>query len=143
MLQQDLVEKVLRKYEFDVELGKIREFCLAIGEKNPIYFDLDTAKEKGYEDIPAPLTFPSAIQFWGYPEIWEDMKSIGIDIGRLLHLKEEYKYFQTIYPGKIFAETKVSDVKTGKMNIVSFETLYKNLKEEKLVQANMSIVIRP
>ena len=143
MVSKDIIGKQIKEYKFKVEPGKIAEFCLAIGEDNPIYFDISEAKKKGYKSIPAPLTFASAIQFWGYPQIWQDMKELGIDTDKLLHLKEEYTYFSPIYEGLVFVTVRVLDVKVGKMNIVSFESIYKDLDGINLLKANMSIVIRP
>ena len=142
-LSKELVGKKLGSYSYTVERGKIAEYCLAIGEKDPVYFDIDAAKKEGYTDIPAPMTFTTVIQFWGYPGIWDDMTSIGIDITRLLHLKEEYTYRNTIYPGKYSADVEIIDVKTGKMDMVTFRSVFKNDKNETAVEAEMAIVMRP
>jgi len=142
-LSKEIVGKKLDQYSYTVERGKIREFCLALGETDPVYFDVAEAKKAGYEDIPAPMTFTTVIQFWGYPKIWQDMQALGIDITKLLHMKEEYKYLKTIYPGKYFAQAEIIDVKTGKMNMVTFKTVYQNDKNEPVIEAEMAIVIRP
>jgi hypothetical protein len=142
-ISKEIVGKKMDRFEFVVERGKIKEFCLAIGETNPIYTDIEAAKKAGYADTPAPPTFQTTIQFWGYPKIWSDMTSFGIDIKRLLHLKEEYTYVQPLYPGKIWAQSEIVDVKTGKMDMVTFKTTYHNDKDEPVIHAEMAIVIRP
>lgn len=143
-LSKDIVGKKLDPYTFVVERGKVQEFCIAIGEENPIYRDPEAAKKAGFEDTPIPPTFQTAFQFWGYPKIWKDMESMGIDINRLLHLKEEYTYLQPIYPGtEIHAVGEVSDVKTGKMDMVTFKTVYKDAQGQPCIEAEMAIVIRP
>ncbi|HMW62104.1 MAG TPA: MaoC family dehydratase N-terminal domain-containing protein, partial [Leptospiraceae bacterium] len=66
------------------------------------------------------------------------------DISRLLHMKEEYTYLKPVYPGTtIHAAGKVIDVKTGKMDMVTFKTTYANEKGEPCILAEMAIVIRP
>jgi hypothetical protein len=142
-LSKDIIGKKLDKFEFVVERGKVKEFCLAIGETNPIYTDINAAKQAGYTDTPVPPTFQTSILFWGYPKIWEDMVQFGIDIKRLLHLKEEYTYHKPIYPGAVWAQSEIVDVKVGKMNMVTFKTTFYNPKNEALVDAEMAIVIRP
>lgn len=143
-LSKDIIGRKLDRFEFTIERGKIREFCQAIGETNPIYFSLDEAKKAGYEDIPAPPTFPTVVTFWGYPKIWEDMASMGIDLPRILHLKEEYTYHRTIYPGDVWAQPEVFDVKTGKMDMVSFRTIvYSKADNQPILTGEMAIVIRP
>lgn len=142
-VSKEIVGKKLDRFEFIIERGKVKEFCLAIGETNPIYWDIEEAKKAGYDDTPTTVTFQTAVQFWGYPKLWEDMVAIGIDIKRLLHLKEEYTYLQPLYPGKVWAQTEIVDVKTGKMDMVTFQTVYHNGKDEPCIKAEMSIVIRP
>jgi acyl dehydratase len=143
-LSKDIIGTKLDPYTFVVERGKVQEFCKAIGETNPIYLDPEAAKAAGFADTPIPPTFQTAFQFWGYPKIWDDMTAMGIDTSRLLHMKEEYTYLKPIYPGTtIHAEGAVSDVKIGKMNMVTFKSTYKNEKGEACIEAEMGIVIRP
>lgn len=142
-LSKDIVGKKLDQYEYTVERGKIKEFCIAIGETDPIYFNLDEAKKAGYDDIPAPPTFTTVIQFWGYPKIWNDLEAIGIDIKKMLHIKEEYNYLKTIYPGTYKAQPEIIDVKTGKMDMVTFKTIFTNEKNEPVIEAEMAVVIVP
>ena len=143
-LSKDVIGKKLDPFEFTVERGKIKELALAIGDNNPIYFDIEEAKKQGYKDCPAPLTFPTVFMFWGYPKLWEDMQSIGIDLGRLLHAKEEYNYEKILYPGqKVKGLIEVSDVKVGKMNMVTFQCNYLDENDEVLVIGKFTIIIRP
>ncbi|TGL60740.1 FAS1-like dehydratase domain-containing protein [Leptospira sarikeiensis] len=141
-ISKDLIGTKLDAYEFDVERGKIKEFCLAIGESNPIYFDVEAAKKAGYEDIPAPPTFPTVIQFWGYPKIWKDMENMGVDTSRILHLKEKYNYVKTLYPGKVSSQGECVNVTVGKMDTMTFRTTIRNSKGETVIEAEMSIFIR-
>lgn len=144
ILGKKLVGKKLRSYTYTVERGKIREFCQAIGETNPLYLDPEFAKSKGYKDTPVPPTFQTAFQFWGYKEMWSDMEAMGIDTKRLLHMKEEYHYNDPVYPGdEIRAEVVVDDVKVGKMSIVVFHTTYYNQENQPCIEAKFSIIIRP
>jgi acyl dehydratase len=143
-LTKDIIGQKLKSYTIQVEKGKIREFCMAIGETNPIYFSEEEAKKAGYQGIPIPPTFQTTFQFWGYPEIFEDMRKMGIDTDRLLHMKEEYTYLKPIYAGMtIKAEGEVVDVKTGKMEVVTFRTTYKDEKGEPCIIAEMGIILRP
>ena len=143
-LSKDLVGRKLKSYTVPVERGKIREFCMAIGETNPIYLDPEAARKAGFQDTPIPPTFQTSFQFWGYPEIFDDMRAMGIDTNRLLHMKEEYTYLKPVYPGtNIHAEGEVVDVKTGKMDMVTFKTVFRDDKGEACIEAHMGIVLRP
>jgi len=130
-------------FTFEVERGKIKELCMAIGDDNPIFFEKEAARKAGYEDTPAPLTFPTVMNFWGYPEIWERMKDIGIDVQRLLHAKEEYEYLSPIYPGDMITGTvSVDSMRDGAMSMVTFKSTYTREGETVLV-AKMTIIIPP
>ncbi len=144
MLDKNLVGKQFEPFSYRVEKNKIMEFCLALEDDNPIFQDENAAKDAGHNDTPAPLTFQTSFVFWGFPQIWDRMSEAGIDTGRLLHLKEDYNYHKTIYPGiTVTGQTKITDVKIGKMNMVTFTTEFKDDQGDLLVEANMTIVIRP
>lgn len=49
-------------YEFDIGRGDIRRFARAIGETDPIYFEVDAARAAGHPDLPAPPYFPYALR---------------------------------------------------------------------------------
>ena len=93
MLDMSYLGKEFPEFVFEVDRSKIKELCLAIGDDNPIFLNKEEAQKAGYKDTPASLTFPTLMNFWGYPEIWNRMTEIGIDIKKLLHAKEEYEYF--------------------------------------------------
>ena len=44
-----------------IEAGRVRLFCTAIGETNLIHADAKAARQAGYRNVVAPLTFPTAI----------------------------------------------------------------------------------
>ena len=135
--------KEFPSFTFQVERGKIVELCLAIGDDNPIFFDAAEAKGAGYDDTPAPLTFASVMNFWGYPEIWERMKEMGIDIKRLLHAKEEYEYIEPLYPGdEITGTVSVDSMREGAMGMVTFKSTYTRNGKAVLI-AKMTIIIPP
>jgi acyl dehydratase len=143
-LSQEFIGRKITTFYFPVERGKIREFCAAIGETNPIFLDPEVARSAGYPDTPVPPTFQTVFQFWGYQDLWKDMTSIGIDVARLLHMKEEYTYHKPLFPGDtVRAEVTVEDIRTGKMDMVTFLLHYFNQNDEACLEARMTIVIRP
>jgi acyl dehydratase len=102
-------------YTFTVEKEKIIEFAIAVSQKdsreeiNPIYYDEEAAKKAGYQGIPVPPTFPTVSFFWTGGGLMATVKTLGIDLSKLLHREEEYEYFGSIYAG---------DVITRKMKVV-------------------------
>ena len=106
-------------YTFTVEKDKIIEFAIAVSQKeskeeiNPIYYDDEAARKAGYQGIPIPPTFPTCSFFWTGGGLMGTVKTLGIDLSRLLDREEEYEYFGSIYAG---------DVITRKMKVIDMFT---------------------
>jgi acyl dehydratase len=102
-------------YIFTVEKEKIVEFAIAVSQKedkeqiNPIYYDEEAAKKAGYQGIPVPPTFPTSSFFWTGGGLMGTVKTLGINLSKLLHREEEYEYVGSIYAG---------DVITRKMKVI-------------------------
>lgn len=142
-LDMEYKGKEFDPFTFEVERGKIKELCLAIGDENQIFYDRDVAKVSGYADTPAPLTFATVMNFWGYPQVWDRMIEMGVDVKRLLHAKEEYEYIAPIYPGDVLTGVvSVASMRDGAMGMVTFKTTYKRGDDVVLV-AKMTIIIPP
>jgi len=93
-----------------VEAGKIRLFCKAIGEENPIHLDEAAAKAAGYRTIVAPPTFITAVTN-DDPNKGGLLKLIDVNIGWILHGEQHYEYYAPIYVGdKLTCQQKVTDV---------------------------------
>lgn len=143
-LSKDIIGTKLREFTFQVERGKIGEFCRAIGETNPIYLDPAAAREAGFRDTPIPPTFQTIFMFWGYQELWEDLRNLGVDTDRLLHTKEEVQYRHPVYPGDLMTgRGEIAEVKVGKMNMVTMNIVYSNQEGQACIEARMGIAIRP
>lgn len=142
MLDMSYQKKEFDPFTFEVERCKIKELCQAIGDDNPIFFDKVKAQESGYEDTPVPLTFGTLMNFWGYPEIWDRMKDVGINVQKLLHAKEEYEYIKPIYPGDIVEGRVIVDSmrESSLMEMVTFKSTFTRNNEEVLI-AKMTIVV--
>lgn len=118
-------------YTFTIEKDKIVEFAIAVSQKenkeqiNPIYYDEEAAKKAGYQGIPIPPTFPISTFFWTGGGLMATVKTLGIDLNKLLHREEEYEYFGSIYAG---------DVITRKMKVVD---MLKKGKGDKIVEVTL------
>lgn len=135
------------EFSFEVERGKIRELVQAIGETNAVYVDQAEAQQEGYKDTPAPPTFVTLPVMWS-SILFRALKDLDIELNKVLHGEESYTYFQEIYPGDILTgRMKVVSMdtksgKSGEMDLISLETVYRNQKEEQVIQANTLIVER-
>jgi acyl dehydratase len=142
MIDSNAVGKEYAPFYFEVERCKIKELAKAIGDTNPLFIDKEFAKKAGYKDTPVSLTFATLMNFWGYPEIWDIMKEIGVNVQRLLHAGEEYEYFEPIYPGDLIkGSVSIESVRSSDtMDIATFKTSFSRNDKVVLI-AKMKIVV--
>lgn len=143
-LSKDLVGREFPSFKYEVGREKMKEFLRAIGETKEIYWDREKAIAAGYKDTPAPPTFSTAVLFHGNPNFFQDIADIGVDIKKLLHMKEEYRFIKPIYPGmQLSCQSKVIDVKTGKMDMLTTQGTMHDESGTLCMEMEMAIVIRP
>ncbi|MEH6942302.1 MaoC family dehydratase N-terminal domain-containing protein [Bacillus sp. JJ722] len=133
---KDLIGTEFQPYSMEVEKGKIKELALAIGDDNPIYFDLEAAKKEGYENIPVPPTFLQVIDLWGGLGSVEKVEKLKLNLVRVLHGQQSYEYLGDIVAGDTLAVTskvvsaETKSASTGAMDIIVTENQYTNQRGE-------------
>lgn len=142
-----LVGKKYPPFTWEVERSKIRELVEAIGDKNPIYRDIKSARDNEYDDTPASPTYTTVPLMWTNI-LFDVVKDMKINFARILHGEETYEYFKEIYPGDtLLGQMTIADMerksgKAGDMDIVKIEILYTNRKKENVLKATTVIVER-
>jgi acyl dehydratase len=124
----------------EVEAGKVNEFARALGDENPICRDHDTARDAGYDDIPAPLTFTRIAYFERYrpPGVGADLGfDLGFDQERVLHGDQAYEYERLVVVGDVlWGPMTLIDVyqregdRGGKMTFAVYETKFRDQDDE-------------
>ena len=144
-LDKKLIGHSFKPFTTTVEAGKIRLFCKAIGEENPIYLDEAAAKAAGYRTIVAPPTFATAVTN-DDPEKGGLLRLLGVDIGLILHGEQHYEYHQPIHVGdKLTCQQKVVDIydkKGGALWFVVSETSMKDKAGKLVAKATGITVVR-
>lgn len=105
--------KILMEFEFPVERGKIREFANALCDKNPVYTDISYAREKGFESVLMPPTFPFSFALHLPSEnfVMEKTIELGLDVGKSVHGETEFIYDRPVVAGEVLK----GEMKVGKM----------------------------
>ncbi|RJQ78433.1 MaoC family dehydratase [Pseudonocardiaceae bacterium YIM PH 21723] len=111
--------------EVTVERGRLAFFAKAIGQTDPVYFDLAAAEAAGHPDLPVPPTFYFSLELERPNGVaWLD--ALGIDLRRVLHGEQSFTYYAPAYAGDTLRlTTKVTDVaskKGGAMELVTKKT---------------------
>jgi acyl dehydratase len=91
---------------------KIREFALAVGEVNPVFFDSVAARSLGYPDLIAPPTFATVVAMESSHVVMFD-PDLGLDFTRVVHAEQSYAYSRPICAGdELVVSTMIDNIRT-------------------------------
>jgi hypothetical protein len=144
-----------------VERGPVARFADAVRADDPVYRDASAALAAGFPAVPAPFTFPVALEHWGrLPEMQEGPPVADNPVARVLapllahggvvlHGEEEIFYYRPIYVGDVLrGEGVVADVyerESGgrRMTFVVVETRWSDERTgEPVVTVRMNVLHR-
>jgi acyl dehydratase len=123
----DAIGKTYPPVTYAVGREKVREYAYAVGETNPLYFDVDAARAAGYADVVAPPMF--AVVYQGRaitPALFDP--EVGIDFAHMLHAGQEFEWRLLVVAGdEITTTTTVADIgERGGMGSYVFRTESRN-----------------
>ncbi len=122
---------------------RISQFANAIGDKAPIYYNVDEAKKKGYMDLPVPPTFYATMSYSDS----NFFEFLGIEMRKLLAGSREFKYYAQCCAGDIIVyTTRVESIvekmgSKGKMDILTAVTTGKNKKTNETIFDHINSLI--
>ncbi len=106
----DAIGKTYPASVYAVGREKIREYAYAVGETNPLYLDVEAAREAGYADVVAPPMF--AVVYAGRaitPALFDP--EVGIDFAHMLHAGQEFEWGPVVVAGdEISTTTTVAEI---------------------------------
>jgi acyl dehydratase len=134
-------------FELPVERGKVREFALAVGEDNPIFYDVEEARRHGFPDVVAPPTF-TVTQLWHVSrEEREENLGANLDYGRVLHGEQEFRYTRLPVAGEVLKGTmRISKDITkegrrgGTMRFVTYESRFVDAEGKEVLSAYYTLL---
>ena len=132
MLDRSLLNKKYPPLTFDVEKQRLRFFAIATGQK-------------GHPSLLAPPTFLTTVGNEQDNPL-QYIADLSIDIGKILHAGQLYKYHQPIYAGDIITmESQIVDMydkKNGALQFVEFESIYTNQDKVIVAESLSTLVVR-
>src|ERR1700722_10213017 len=109
-ISTEAIGKTYPPLVYAVGREKIREFASAVGETNPLHFDVAAARAAGYDDIVAPPMF--AVVYAGasmIPALFDP--EIGIDFAMLVHGRQDFQWERVVVAGEeITTTTTLTDI---------------------------------
>jgi acyl dehydratase len=128
-----------------IDAGRLRFFAKAISETDPIYTDLDAAKNAGHPNLPVPPTFLFGISL-EVPDPFESFTELGIDLNTVLHGSQRFTYHALAYAGDdLTMRTRIADVYEKKNGLLEFlvqESTITNQDGTLIAVAENTVVIR-
>ena len=163
--QEDVLKSIIGqptgKSKVVVERGPVQHFADALLSTSPIYHDPAAAKAAGFDNIPAPPTWPFAMEFSG---TFAEMQPAGAPVanplgkvlgplmakgGLILHGEEEFLYHRPVQVGDVLiGDGVISDVyqkesKGRTMTFICSETKWtEESTGEPVVTARMNLIHR-
>ncbi len=130
-------------FEYEVGKEKIREYALAVGEDNAVYFDRSAAEAAGFRDIPAPPMFAVVYSAGAMgPAILDP--EVGINFALMVHGGQEFVWGEPVCSGDTIttvAECKDIFEKDGKGFYV-FESVSTNQRDETVCVGTWTNIVR-
>lgn len=145
MLDRFFINKTYPPIIFDVEKQRVKFFSKATGQTDPIYFDEDVAKKKGFPSLLAPPTFLTTV-IHEQKNPYQYLHDLSIDMKNVLHAGQSYKYHHPVFAGdKITMKSKIKDMydkKNGSLQFIEFESIFLNQNKKLAVESLSTLVIR-
>ncbi|MFA9415897.1 MaoC family dehydratase N-terminal domain-containing protein [Natrinema sp. HArc-T2] len=128
--------------EFRLEAGKVAEFARAITADDPVFRDAAVAATRGYDRVPAPLTYSQVSRFPRHTP--DGVDGTGFDLGfrpaYVLHGEQHYEYERPLFVGDVLeGTTTLTDVfqreggRAGTMTVAHLETAYKDQHDDRVL----------
>ena len=145
MLNKSLINKTYPPIIFDIEKQRVKFFSKATGQTDPVYFDENIAKEKGFPSLLAPPTFLTTVSH-EQKNPYQYLHDLSIDMKNVLHAGQSYKYHDLVFAGdQITMESKIKnmfDKKNGSLQFIEFESMFLNQNKKLTAESLSTLVIR-
>ena len=122
-VKTEAIGKTYPAVTYAVGREKVREYASAVGETNPLYFDVDVARAAGYADVVAPPMFAVVYAGRAIGAALFDPE-VGIDFAHMLHAGQEFVWGPVVVAGnEIATTTTVKEIdERGGMGFYVFQT---------------------
>jgi acyl dehydratase len=142
-IKTEAIGKSYPAITYAVGREKVREFASAVGETNPLYFDVEAARRAGYEDVVAPPMF--AVVYAGRsvgPAVFDP--DVGINFAMMVHGAQEFEWGPVVVAGdEIETTASVKDIsERGGMEFYVFESVSKNQRGETVCTGTWTNIVR-
>jgi acyl dehydratase len=142
-LKTGAIGKTYPPNTYAVGREKIREYAAAVGETNPLHFDLEAARGAGYADLVAPPMFAVVYAARSVGPAVLDPE-VGIDFARMVHGGQEFRWGPLVVAGdEITTTAAVKEIsERGEMTFYVFESSSENQRGETVCTGTWTNIVR-
>jgi acyl dehydratase len=166
VVDQRLVEEIRehRGIETIRELGlvtaiMIKRYAVSIGADDPLYFDEEHARSKGFRSVVAPLNFLPSIVDWTQGAAESDLRVDGTSFGetnrgipaagyRLMGGGERMEFHERLQAGdevgcrSTLDAADLQDTRSGHVAIVKYRNRYETTSGQPIMTCVRSVLVR-
>jgi acyl dehydratase len=111
-----------------VDAWRVKLFCQAIGETDPVYWDDAAARAAGHPACPLPPTYLKTIEGEHFSSA-ALMQLLQVPLRGVLHAKQAFEHLTPVHVGDAIAVsrqvTEIYDKKDGAMTFIVVDTSYR------------------
>ena len=139
----DKIGKAYAPVVYAVGREKVREYSAAVGESNPLHYDLAAARSAGYGDVVAPPMFVVVYCSSAFMTALFDPE-LQIDFAHLVHGSQEFRWQQPVVAGdEITTTLSVKEIaERAGLRFDTFETVSVNQHGETTCVGTWSTIVR-
>jgi acyl dehydratase len=142
-LKTEAIGKTYPASTYAVGREKIREYAAAVGETNPLHFDLVAARAAGYADLVAPPMFAVVYASRSVgPALFDP--EVGLNFAMMVHGAQELVWGPVVVAGdEITTTASVKDIsERGAMSFYVFESRSENQRGETVCVGTWTNIVR-
>lgn len=127
-----------------VDGWRVKLFCQAISETDPVYHDPAAARAAGHPACPVPPTFLKAIEGEHFSSA-ALMKLLDVPLRGVLHAEQAFEHFAPVYVGDTVevsrTVTDIHDKKDGAFTFIVVDTHY-HVDARPVATSRQTILVR-
>ncbi|MDQ4143003.1 MAG: MaoC family dehydratase N-terminal domain-containing protein [Actinomycetota bacterium] len=134
-------------FDLPVTEEKVKEFAIAVGENNPVFYDPDAARESGFPGPVAPPTFTVTQIFHVPREEREQRLGANLDYARVLHGEQEFSIKRLPLAGEVLKGTmriskdfEKEGKRGGSMRFVTYESKFTDAEGDEVLTAYYTLI---
>jgi acyl dehydratase len=111
-----------------VDAWRVKLFCQAIGDTDPVYWDADAARAAGHRACPVPPTFLKALESDHFSSA-ALLARLEAPMSKVLHAEQSFQYQHPVYVGDVVeiqrSITDIYDKRDGALSFIVVQTHYR------------------